>query len=130
MFSYLLYVSRIGEKEPPSTAAKILSIARTNNKLFGITGLLLFDGEFFAQYFEGSSAHVAQLWANLQADLRHQDVVLLDQGTAESRRFPTFLMGYVAEDHMVTGVLSKLQLQKGAEALSTFMETSENSEVA
>jgi hypothetical protein len=74
---------------------EILSSARINNPLDGLTGVLIFNGTAFLQVVEGSESAVDGLTARLQADPRHFNMSIRDQRLIETRTFPDWSMAYV-----------------------------------
>lgn len=73
----------------------ILSSARINNPLDGITGVLIFNGDAFMQIIEGSEAAIDHLTARLTADPRHSNMSIRDQRAIEARAFPDWSMAYL-----------------------------------
>ena len=54
----LLFVSSLAPGAAPDTVITIARQARRNNARTGITGLLVFDGKYFAQLMENSTEAV------------------------------------------------------------------------
>ena len=73
----------------------ILSSARTNNPLDGISGLLIFNGSAFMQILEGSEEAVDRLAGRLASDPRHSNMSIRDERTIEARTFPDWSMAYL-----------------------------------
>ena len=93
-FYELLYVSELSAAASPTAIAEILVQARTQNKLNGINGLLLFDGEHFVQALEGSRENVMALMHRIERDERHFGITRLHEGLVKSRHFQNFAVGY------------------------------------
>lgn len=72
----------------------ILRKARTNNTRGGITGALLFDEVYFAQFLKGPEDAVTAMFDKIRRDPRHTEVTVLSRQTAHSRRFAGWAMGY------------------------------------
>lgn len=72
----------------------ILHKARTNNTRRGITGALLFDEVYFAQFLEGPEDAIAATFDKIRRDPRHTEVTVVSKQTAPSRRFAGWAMGY------------------------------------
>ncbi len=68
--------------------------ARQQNKLNGITGLLLFDGEHFVQALEGDHEDVVAAMKRIENDERHSGVRRLHEGFIAQRQFQRFAIGY------------------------------------
>lgn len=81
----------------------ILDKARRNNSKEDVTGALLYNEGNFAQVLEGPLASVENIFEKIQCDPRHSEVTVLENGSAESRQFPDWAMGFTgntADDHM------------------------------
>lgn len=69
---FVLYTSILNQEHYDVLAAsEIVKTARTANSLYGITGVLLFDGLNFMPYVEVEAASVDMLLANILHDRRH-----------------------------------------------------------
>ena len=91
----LTYTSwaRAGIREDQVDA--ILSSARINNPLEGITGVLIFNGTAFMQILEGSEAAIDGLTARLASDPRHSSMSIRDNRLIDARTFPNWSMAYL-----------------------------------
>lgn len=101
LFRYF-YVSRIAPGVPRSAVADILRVSRAFNRQHEVSGVLLFDGEHFAQLLEGGPEHVEPLAARIESDARHTDVDvrLRVQGRLE-RRFRDWRCGWVDQEGLI-----------------------------
>lgn len=90
----LLYISSIAPAASISVVPRIAKHARERNAKLDVTGLLIFDGARFCQHLEGSESVVRALYARIEVDPRHTQVIALQQGASPTRRFPRFSMGY------------------------------------
>lgn len=72
--------------------AGILSSARRNNPLLGITGALICRHDLYLQLIEGPADAIDTLYARIEADDRHFDVRLLLAERADERLFPAWSM--------------------------------------
>ena len=115
-----LYVSRLAAGSRPCTVADIARDARGRNSLDGITGLLVFDGEGFAQFVEGPSPAVASLHDRIALDKRHVDVLTLWHGPLDgARRFPNWRLGYLLMEDS-DQELGALRALRGDAAITAF----------
>lgn len=73
----------------------ILSSARVNNPLEGLTGVLIFNGDSFMQILEGGEAAVDGLVERLRIDPRHSNMAIRDERMIETRTFPDWSMAYL-----------------------------------
>lgn len=93
---FVLYTSVLDQEHYDVLAVPdIVRTARMENSIHGITGVLLFDGLNFTQYFEGEETAVDTLLANIQRDKRHKNIVLVLTGQQESRLYNDWGMGYI-----------------------------------
>ena len=120
----LLYTSRLAAGYGPTEVGRIVKQAREMNAIHGITGVLVFDGEWFAQYVEGTPETIAVLEAHLRADPRHSDFSVIDSAPAgPERRFPNWVMGYADGDIDSSGLnISALAQADAYEALERFAQ--------
>ncbi|NBX15008.1 MAG: BLUF domain-containing protein [Betaproteobacteria bacterium] len=85
----------------------ILGQSRQFNPSTGITGILCYGGGIFLQAIEGGRAAVSDLYAHIQKDPRHKDVVLLLYEEISERRFGGWTMGQVDVARVNTNILLK-----------------------
>lgn len=120
LLSCFLYTSRLASDCPPTIVGGLVKRAREVNAIHGITGLLVFDGERFAQYFEGPPKEVNKLISKLFDDQRHVDFkeILAIEDLPE-RRYPSWSMGY--SDIAIDGLdIDLMSLTDGNTALAFF----------
>lgn len=89
----LFYVSRprVGISAPE--VHRLVGTSQVNNRRRGVTGLLVYDGQSFAQVLEGEPAALDELMARIAADDRHGQVhVLKREDDAPERRFGAWAM--------------------------------------
>jgi len=65
----------------------ILAAAHRNNPSKGITGALLYSGDYFCQVIEGPADVLEELFETIQMDDRHGDVTVLHFEPIEARGF-------------------------------------------
>lgn len=116
-----LYVSALASNEDASCIGAILKTARQFNVIHGITGLLVFDGENFAQYIEGPPQAVDSLIVEIAKDHRHEKFSILAVKTSnDSRLFHSWAMGY--KDVQIEQMdIESLRLTSGVDAVDLFM---------
>jgi hypothetical protein len=94
----IVYCSRNRiEGDPAEMAAeidRILEVSRRNNEARDITGALIFNGVAFAQVLEGPKDSVEKVYARIRHDLRHSDVLTLEQAYQPERHFAGWTMAY------------------------------------
>jgi len=95
MLCRLLYVSRIAPAaadHPTGAMTDILVASARRNRQDAITGLLLADGEHFAQVLEGPDALVTACYERILGDIRHMRSRLRLLVGIEARQFPRWSM--------------------------------------
>lgn len=93
----LVYTSTITKGITDSDIQNILDVARKNNSLVDVTGLLLFNRNYFLQCLEGSRAQVNKIYHQILNDPRHENILLLDYSEVAEREFSDWSMGYIPE---------------------------------
>jgi hypothetical protein len=120
----VLYVSRLVPDRGPDAVDRIAEEARVRNERDRITGLLMCDGQSFAQWLEGPSKAIDRLLQRLRADPRHEQMdVLWFESPGLGRRFPSWHLGYLPIDPDVDGI-ERLRGRRGADAMLLFGELS------
>lgn len=106
MLVRLLYASR-AVNPAMNSIDEILAQSRQYNPGCGITGILCYGGGIFLQAIEGGRMAVSELYAHIQKDPRHKDVVLLHYEEITERRFGGWTMGQVNMSKINTSILLK-----------------------
>ncbi len=73
---------------------QILQVSRRNNAAKQVTGALLYDDGIFAQTLEGPFDAVQEIFERIQADPRHDDVIVLQADTVSARCFGGWAMAH------------------------------------
>lgn len=83
----LCYQSRANGPLGAEAIAQLVDEARERNRQFGITGMLVHEGERFFQWLEGPGVALEGLWTALKRDDRHNDIEVLGEGITPIRLF-------------------------------------------
>jgi hypothetical protein len=108
----LVYRSRCVPPDAPALppVLDILSVARRNNVVTGVTGVLLFDGTTFVQAIEGERGEVEDLYESIARDPRHEEIELIECRPIAARGYRPDPMAYVdgpdADAAALRGLLS------------------------
>lgn len=81
----LLYCSSASQDLTPNDITDILEISRKCNSEREITGCLLYYEKQFIQIIEGDKQLIKDLFANIEKDIRHENVILLGENKKEKR---------------------------------------------
>jgi hypothetical protein len=76
----------------------LLEQSQAYNEAHGLTGVLLYSAGQFVQVLEGGEEEVRAVYARIQHDLRHTDVLTLSEGPGPKRRFADWRMAFTAVD--------------------------------
>lgn len=81
---------------PLRDLASIVKESKFRNSAYGITGVLLFDGTFFLQTFEGPPEKTKEVYAKIIQDRRHNEVKPFGIYEIEERDFPDWHMEFIS----------------------------------
>jgi hypothetical protein len=99
MLKRIKYVSRYSKPLDAKQLEGLGESAAHKNQELGVTGALMASGGLFYQVIEGPAEAVDELYAAIEADERHTDIVLLSvEDDAPSRLFPDWSMKMVNLD--------------------------------
>jgi len=91
----IVYTSSAKQEFSAADLKKLLVAARMRNKAVGVTGMLVFHDGAFLQALEGEKRAVNEIFARIQDDPRHGDLVVLHRGPGpEQRVFGEWSMGF------------------------------------
>ena len=98
-----IYVSMscISSADPDSEITSIVEQSRANNDRLNVTGVLVFDGAYFAQFIEGPKANVQALRSAIESDNRHQDVTTILFELADTRDLPNWSLAYAGRSLVI-----------------------------
>lgn len=98
--SSIAYSSRTAEGITVDQLDALVRDASHHNRLAGVTGVLLCDGNRFLQYLEGPEDGIEFVFARVLGSRRHSDVIVLGRGESAVRRFPYWSMHWIpVEQH-------------------------------
>lgn len=119
--SRVIHTSVLRVPTPIAEVTSIIRTSRARNLDFGITGVLLFDGQHFCQYIEGEPRHVSALAANIRRDVRHTGFKIIYSDTIGGvRRFSSWRAGYPTE--LAPDALSKILCASNDSMLASLMQ--------
>ena len=107
MLVSLFYVSRAVGPQTTTVTSSILTTARFNNPVHGITGALFQGQGLYLQVLEGERSAVNRLYAHILADKRHTDAEILSMEELAGRRFEKWSMAHVILSDLDPMVLMK-----------------------
>jgi len=129
----LAYISKNAIKGTKAEIAEeikdILAAAHRNNPGKGITGALLYSGDYFCQVIEGPADVLEELFETIQMDDRHRDITVLHFEPLEARGFSEWAMALAGiEESMrfdIDGILAskdEIKMQKAGHDLVNVLE--------
>jgi hypothetical protein len=90
----LVYVSFESQRLSDNDLLELLKKARQFNQQANVTGMLLTRNGNFIQVLEGETVIVEQLFARINQDKRHKNVIVIYKAPIENRNFPSWSMGF------------------------------------
>ncbi len=119
MFS-LIYVSSATRLFTEEELLDLLATSRANNEQRGITGMMLYSDGNFIQALEGDKETVLEIYAKIERDPRHRNLLIMTKREVPERTFPEWSMGFrnAAKLRGVPGVTTFLQEPTTPEALA------------
>lgn len=90
----LVYISAAENNFTEKELQQLLIRARQNNKILGITGMLLFHEGSFIQALEGKKELVEKLYEKIGQDQRHSETRVIFRGELKERDFDSWSMGF------------------------------------
>ncbi len=97
----IIYVSTAKRHFDVPALAELLGIAQRNNAGCGISGVLTFHDGAFLQILEGPAAAVEAIFARIEADDRHHQLILVERTAIETRAFASWAMGWVEHANLL-----------------------------
>ena len=80
---------------------RLLESARAFNQKNGVTGILLYDNQQFAQVIEGERTNIMKVWKRIQEDKRHHRIGLLEIKEISERSYPDWLLRFYGGESLV-----------------------------
>jgi len=122
----LVYSSQMSAGVARADVDTIVATAQRRNAVLGITGILVFGSGVFFQWIEGPKAEVLDLVTLIEADRRHEMMVILstDEEVRE-RIFPTWDMELVGTEdiqEVLQDALQTAQDEKSVDALQLMLD--------
>ena len=108
----LVYQSQATRPLETADLDALLLDARVNNQLANVTGTLIYGGQRFVQYLEGTRADVEQIYARITRASQHHQLEILEQGRVEKRLFQRWHMGFAHAPQTLVQQLSQSQWQR------------------
>ena len=96
------------DKGADAEARAIAARSAIKNGPRQLSGALLFTGTYFAQLLEGADDQINLLMAEISADPRHENVIVVDRSSIDMRRFGDWNMGYLGSSQFVQRHISQL----------------------
>ena len=90
----LVYLSSSSHQYSQEELNNILTVSRKNNSEKNISGILIYSEGNILQVLEGNENDLRTLYKKIGADLRHKDLILLQDNSIEQRNFEDWSMGF------------------------------------
>ena len=104
------YISTSRCSDGPADLTAILDSSRRRNAGANVTGLLLFSGHSFYQTLEGAQDQVADTFARIICDHRHEGVIVLQDEACSDRAFAGWSMAHrdLPSNHEIAGKIDSI----------------------
>lgn len=113
MLTTLIYRSRLCKSVSAHFLERLADKAQRFNETVSVTGILLFDGDYFFQILEGPSESIDQVFLRVSADSRHTQIVQLMRDYAPDRRFGRLGMAVIDMRNATTEAIIEQVLSQG-----------------
>lgn len=122
---FYISTSRLDVRQIEQGVREIVDSSISRNRLLSVTGALLFTGQKFAQYLEGSPAAIAQLRQSICEDPRHEATHTIAYGPIDYRRFLDWSLAYAGPSRFVAAKVEDAlngALNEGGEEVEALAE--------
>lgn len=89
----LIYTSQSVVELTSDELKELAQLARFNNLIHQVTGLLLYGEQQFLQVLEGTRENIETIFARILEDKRHHSIVVVIEEPIKIRSFPNWNMG-------------------------------------
>jgi hypothetical protein len=105
----LVYVSRclLAPTEVEKLAQSIIEFAGDHSEREGVTGQLVYAGDYFAEALEGDKAVIEEIIAHIAGHPSHHDITIIEQGEVAERMFETYSLGHWRQSTFVADVIAQ-----------------------
>ena len=107
MLISLMYYSSISPGVTAEEIALIFKTAQRKNADMAISRVLYSDGKKFIQVLEGQRSDVSQVFAAIQKDPRHHDIIVVTCVETMEREYGEWSMGLLKPDPAVKEILKE-----------------------
>jgi hypothetical protein len=125
----IVYCSELVKHIGSDEINDILEVSRANNAKQSVSGVLLFNSDYFLQCLEGSRAAVNHIYSRICCDARHHNAQLLAYGEISQRLFSAWSMAYVPWTESIRTTLTQYSIgtefnpyQMSAESIVKLLE--------
>ena len=122
MIFELIYYSTASPDLSTNDILNILENSRDFNSKNEITGCLLYHNNKFVQLIEGEEEAVKKLYAKIESDKRHSNLIIVIQDNIAGRSFKNWSMAYYKPTNAAAENVSELLFKLNFLALSKLVE--------
>ncbi len=109
----LVYVSRAAKHVGARDAYDIIRTSHNRNARDGLTGALVFLDGWFLQVLEGDAFHLAQRYARIERDPRHEAIDVREHASKVERLFPAEWMALRLDDDVSAAIREQFAYRPG-----------------
>lgn len=121
-YKAVAYISKAASVLTSEQIDHLLVDARAHNRIAGVTGILLYDGSRFFQYFEGPVDGVERIYGRIRASTKHHGLEELHHYPIEIPYFTQWTMGCKNVDGSVLQKICTQEWMREADHLETLGE--------
>lgn len=96
--STLTYISHAYDELTSEDIADILEKSIKNNKLWNITGILLYKNKRFFQILEGDKSYIEKIYDKIALDARHYNITILNKSKSKMRLLGNWSMAFLSDN--------------------------------
>lgn len=101
---WIIYQSVAAAEMDRAELLRLVYHARVANEHKGLSGFLFFADQRFLQVLEGNAWTLSSTFGQIRADLRHRDVVVVDERSVGNRLFSRWRMRWFDQQDSVSAL--------------------------
>ncbi|EGR5064050.1 BLUF domain-containing protein [Vibrio cholerae] len=104
----LIYTSSMSDKCNLNEIDNILTEAIQRNTSTNITGVLYYSNRYFFQCLEGENKDVEEVFALIEKDKRHTNIMIVEKAPIATRQFGEWAMAYILQSPLLIPIHQRL----------------------
>ncbi|MBF4375284.1 BLUF domain-containing protein [Vibrio anguillarum] len=104
----LIYTSSMSDKCNLDEIDNILAEAIGRNASKNITGVLYYSNHYFFQCLEGENKDIEEVFALIEKDKRHTNIMVVEKAPIATRQFGEWAMAYILQSPLLVPIHQRL----------------------